>query len=63
MPNLSNVAEAPRALAAITEAASNGELTISEAGELARLVDSYVRAIEATELDSRLRALEQSVTR
>jgi hypothetical protein len=63
MPNLSNVADAPLVLAAITAAASNGEITISEAGELVRLVDSYVRAIEATELDRRLRAVEQSMPR
>jgi hypothetical protein len=63
MPNLSNIADAPLVLAAITAAASNGEITISEAGELVRLVDSYVRAIEATELDRRLRAVEQSMPR
>lgn len=63
VPHLGNVADAPLAVAAITAAASAGEITISEATELARLVDSYVRAVEATDLDQRLRAVEKATAR
>ena len=35
-----------------------GELTPSEAGDLARLVDNYTRAVEATDIQTRLARLE-----
>jgi hypothetical protein len=45
--------------AAITTAATTGEITPGEAAELARVVEIYARAVEVTDFDRRLRQLEQ----
>jgi hypothetical protein len=45
------------------EAVAIGDVTTSEAAELAKLIDTYVRAVEATDLDKRLRAIEQAMTK
>jgi len=59
IPELNTAADAGKAIAALAQAVANGELGLSEAGELSKLIETYVRAIEATELEQRLRALEQ----
>jgi hypothetical protein len=46
-------------MAAIASAVASAEITVGEADELAKLVEAFVRALEASELDQRLRALEQ----
>jgi hypothetical protein len=46
-------------MGAIVEAVANGHLTPSEAAELSKLVEAYVRSLEGTEFDQRLRALEE----
>ncbi len=53
-------ADAAKAMAAIADAVAVGDLTPAEAGELTKLVDTYVRAIEATDLEVRVRALEEA---
>src|SRR5258708_2092551 len=63
MPKLSTVADAAALMAAITSAVAIGDVTTSEAAELAKLIDTYVRAVEATDLDKRLRAIEQPMTK
>lgn len=50
--------DAAGAMAAITGAVAAAEITPGEAGELAKLVEAFVRALEASEFDQRLRALE-----
>lgn len=45
-------------MAAITAAVASGELTPTEAAELASVITAYVKAIEATEIEQRLQALE-----
>jgi hypothetical protein len=45
-------------MAVIATAVADGDLTPSEAGELAKFVDTYVRALETNEFDRRLRAIE-----
>ena len=59
LPKLGSASDASKAMAAIAKAVANGELTPDEAGELCRLVESYVKAIEATEIERRLQALEE----
>jgi hypothetical protein len=59
IPELNSATDASKAMAAITAAVACGELTPAEAGELARLVESYVKAIEASEIERRLQALEE----
>ncbi len=46
------------AMAAISRAVGEGRLTPAEAGELAGIVESFVRVIEASEFDRRLKRLE-----
>jgi hypothetical protein len=58
LPELASASDATKAMAAITAAVANGELTPAEAGELSRLVESYVKAIEVTEIERRLQVLE-----
>ena len=62
VPELGSASDAIKALATITLAVSSGELTPTEAGELSRLVETYVKTIEATEIERRLHALEEGQT-
>ena len=47
------------AMAAITNAATGGVITPGEAAELARVVEIFVRAVEASDFERRLKALEE----
>jgi hypothetical protein len=58
LPDLTSASDASKAMAAITVAVADGELTPAEAAELSRLVECFVKAIEATEFERRLLALE-----
>ena len=60
LPPMLEAADAAKAMAAIADAVAVGDLTPAEAGELTKLVDTYVRAIEATDLEVRVRALEEA---
>ena len=50
----------PTAFAALLRAVACGDLTPSEANELGKLVEAHVKAIELTDVQARLEALEQS---
>ncbi len=58
LPALQSAADAAGAMAAITAGVAAGEITPGEASELAKLVEAYVKALEAGEFDQRLRAIE-----
>jgi Family of unknown function (DUF5681) len=58
MPKLETAADAVKAMAAIIGAVASGDLTPVEANELSKLVDTFTRAIEAHDLDERIRRLE-----
>jgi hypothetical protein len=58
LPSLQSPADAVGAMAAITAAVAAGEINLGEATELSRLVQCYVVALEASEFDQRLRAIE-----
>jgi Family of unknown function (DUF5681) len=58
LPEMKSAGDAVAATSAIVTAVANGELTPSEAGELARVVDAYTRTLETVELDARLKRLE-----
>jgi hypothetical protein len=45
-------------MAALTAGVGAGEVTPGEAAELAKLVEAYVRALQAGEFDQRIRAVE-----
>ena len=58
LPALQSAADAAGAMASITAAVATGEITPGEAAELSRLIEAYVKAIEASEFDQRLQVLE-----
>jgi hypothetical protein len=58
-PAITNAAEAANTMSAILAAVASGEITPTEAAEIGKLVDSYVRAVEATELAARIERLER----
>jgi hypothetical protein len=63
LPPITSAADAVQASAALVAAVAEGELTPSEAGELGKLVEAYVKALEATEFDERLDKLERMTNR
>jgi hypothetical protein len=58
MPVLQSSADAVAAMAAIAAAVAEGHLTPGEASELSNMVGNYIKSLEATEFDERLRTLE-----
>jgi hypothetical protein len=58
-PAITNAAEAAKTMSAILAAVASGEITPTEAAEIGKLVDGYVRAVEATELAARIERLER----
>jgi uncharacterized protein DUF5681 len=63
IPALNSPNDAGRAMAAITTAVAAGDLTATEAAELARLIEAYVKAIEATDIERRIQVLEEKAAR
>jgi hypothetical protein len=59
IPKFNSAEDACNAMAAIMAAVARGELTPSEAAELSRLVEAYVKAIETLEIERRLKDLEE----
>jgi hypothetical protein len=55
---LQSAADTAAAMATITAAVAAGDIMLGEAAQLAKLVETFVKAIEANEFDQRLRALE-----
>jgi hypothetical protein len=58
LPPITDVADVAKAMAAITAAVADGAITPGEGAEVAKVVDALVRAIEASDFDRRLTALE-----
>jgi hypothetical protein len=58
LPKMEKASDAANASAAIVEAASAGELTPSEAGELLKIVESYARTLQVSDFEARLERLE-----
>lgn len=63
LPTLNSASDAGKALAAISNAIARGELTPTEARDLAEVITAYVKAIEATEIERRLQLLEAASAR
>ena len=61
MPVITNIEDAARAMAAVTTAVALGEITATEAADVSRLVETYVRSVEASDLEKRLRAIEEAM--
>jgi hypothetical protein len=58
LPVMKSSADAVAAMAAIASAVAEGEITLGEAAEMAKLVEGFIRALEINEFDQRLRFLE-----
>ena len=58
LPPMATPADVAAAMAAVTVAVAGGVITPGEGAEVAKVVDTYVRAIEASDFDRRLKALE-----
>ncbi len=59
LPPLRSVADAATAMAALSAGVAAGEVTPGEAAELSKLVEGYIKALEAGEFDQRLRVIEE----
>ena len=59
MPPIGNAADLAGAMAAVAGAAAQGAVTPREAVQLGQVFEAYVRAVEATEFERRLRVLER----
>jgi hypothetical protein len=62
MPLIATAQDAKQALAALLAAVAAGNLTPSEAAEIGKLIDGYVKSIEVTEVLARLDKLEGTKT-
>jgi hypothetical protein len=62
LPPLAKAADSVAAAAAIAAAVAAGDLTPSEAGELAKVIDVFVRALETAGFEERLGKLESRVS-
>ena len=60
MPTMSNALDASVAAGSVLKAVSEGELTPIEATRVMGLIDSYRRTLELTEIEERLRVLENA---
>ena len=58
MPPTGNAGDLAGAMAAVAGATAQGEVTPREAVQLGQVFEAYVRAVEATEFERRLRVLE-----
>lgn len=58
LPPIETAADAAKVMGAVLASVGRGDVTPGEAVEISRVVDSFVKAHEANELDARIRALE-----
>jgi hypothetical protein len=63
LPPINSAADAKEAMAAIIASVARGELSPSEASQFSELIDTYVRAAEATDLAKRLEEVEKTLGR
>src|ERR1700704_6949262 len=60
LPSIKSAADAAKASAALVAAVASGELAPSEAAELGKLIESYIRALTASDFETRLNQLESA---
>ena len=58
MPPIESAADSAAAMKAVTSALAAGEITPGEAATIAAVVDTFVRAIETSDFERRLRLVE-----
>jgi hypothetical protein len=62
LPPIETAADSVEAVASIAAAVAAGELTATEAAELAKVIDTYVGALATKGFDERLTKLENGVS-
>jgi hypothetical protein len=62
LPPIQAPADALKATAALIAAVGAGDVTPSEAAELAKLIEGYVKSMEATDLAERIAKLEKMIS-
>jgi hypothetical protein len=62
LPAIKSAADIARAMDAVTAAVAEGALTPGEADVMARVVDTFIRAIDTSDFDRRLQELEAHAT-
>ena len=60
LPAVRGTADLADTMAAITTAAGQGMITPGEAAELARVVEIFIRAVETSDFERRLKQLEEA---
>jgi hypothetical protein len=60
LPAIKSVADSVQASSALLLAVASGEITPSEAAEVGRLIDGFVKAIEVSDIQARLERLEKA---
>ena len=61
LPPIQSAADIKSAMAAITTAVAEGDLTPGEAAGLGRLIETFLRVLEASDFEIRLKTLESSL--
>jgi hypothetical protein len=59
LPEIKSAGDAAAVVSAVLAAVAAGELTPTDAAEIGKLIDSYVRAFETAEIAERLERLER----
>jgi hypothetical protein len=60
LPAIHSAADIAGAMAALVGAAARGRITAREAFDLSQTIETYLRAIDATDFERRLRHLEEA---
>jgi hypothetical protein len=60
LPPIATPGDAATAMSALLKATADGELTPLEAGEVAKLVDTYIHTVETNDLTKRIEQLERT---
>jgi hypothetical protein len=63
LPPVRSAADLSAAMEAVTSAVARGELTIGEAWEFSQMLDTFIRAIDASEFASQLEPVEAAQAR
>jgi hypothetical protein len=59
LPALASASDAAAAMAAITESVARGDVTTGEAADLSALAVAFAKALETSDLEKRISALEE----
>jgi hypothetical protein len=59
LPPITGARDAADVMAAVTKAVAAGNITPSEAAEIAKVIDAHVKAYQTAELDDRVARIEQ----